>query len=249
MAEGAERGAKERQSQNWPGKNLFLHFSMKIKAAQFLFTNLWLAIEIKLFLEPGVALMLWYPYLLTICNTSWLPRSRLSLNHWHFSLFSVSPGRLLTCHINLPGIYGEYFIIRQYLPHAAELLFSSQRKLSPSLESGCIGCVILLQHVMPLLKDSTLMEHLQVQWSFWEISRITVIRFLGWIDIWILNVIWPHFSYYYSFAFSRRGSSAVYCTQFSSYAFRRNNASRAAHKAGRFSRGRPWIWCANYHLG
>ena len=39
MTEGTEREAKERQGQNWPGKNLLPNFFMKIKVAPFVFTN------------------------------------------------------------------------------------------------------------------------------------------------------------------------------------------------------------------
>ena len=39
MLEGTEREAKERQGQNWPGKNLLPNFSMNIKAAQCVFTD------------------------------------------------------------------------------------------------------------------------------------------------------------------------------------------------------------------
>ena len=39
MPEGTEREAKERQGQNWSGKNLLPNFSMKIKVAPFVFTN------------------------------------------------------------------------------------------------------------------------------------------------------------------------------------------------------------------
>ena len=39
MAEATEREAKERQGQNWPGKNVLPNFSMKIKVAPFVFTN------------------------------------------------------------------------------------------------------------------------------------------------------------------------------------------------------------------
>ncbi|CAG0920124.1 unnamed protein product [Notodromas monacha] len=69
--------------------------------------------------------------------------------------------KVLDCLSSISSLYGEHFIIRQYLPHAAELLFSSQRKLSPSLEAGSIGCLSLLHHILPYLRDSTLMEHLQ----------------------------------------------------------------------------------------
>ena len=39
MPEGTEREAKERQGHNWPGKNMFLNFTMKIKVPSFVFTN------------------------------------------------------------------------------------------------------------------------------------------------------------------------------------------------------------------
>ena len=39
MPEGTEREAKERQCQNWHGKNLLPNFLMKIKVAPFVFTN------------------------------------------------------------------------------------------------------------------------------------------------------------------------------------------------------------------
>ena len=35
MPEGTKRKAKERQGQNWPGKNLLPNFTMEIKAAPF----------------------------------------------------------------------------------------------------------------------------------------------------------------------------------------------------------------------
>ena len=39
MPEGTEREAKKRQGQNWPDKNMLQNFPMKIKVAQFVFTN------------------------------------------------------------------------------------------------------------------------------------------------------------------------------------------------------------------
>ena len=40
MPDGTGREAKERQSQNWPGTNLFPNFSMKMKVAPFVFNNI-----------------------------------------------------------------------------------------------------------------------------------------------------------------------------------------------------------------
>ena len=39
MSEGTENESKERQGQNWPGKNVLTNFSMKIKIAPVVFTN------------------------------------------------------------------------------------------------------------------------------------------------------------------------------------------------------------------
>ena len=50
MPEGTEGEAKERQGQNWPGKNLLPNLSLKIKVAPFVFTNHWLSNKINMFL-------------------------------------------------------------------------------------------------------------------------------------------------------------------------------------------------------
>ena len=39
MPEGTEREEKQKQGQNWRGKNLLPNFPMKIKVAPFIFTN------------------------------------------------------------------------------------------------------------------------------------------------------------------------------------------------------------------
>ena len=54
MPEGTERWAKERQGQNWPGKNVLSNFPMKIKVAPFVFTNHSQSMKINLFLQHGV---------------------------------------------------------------------------------------------------------------------------------------------------------------------------------------------------
>ena len=50
MPEGTERGAKDRQGQNWPGKNMLPNSPKKIKVTPFVFTNHRLSIKINLFL-------------------------------------------------------------------------------------------------------------------------------------------------------------------------------------------------------
>ena len=39
MPEGTDKEAKERQGQNWPGKNVLRNFSMRMKVAPFVFIN------------------------------------------------------------------------------------------------------------------------------------------------------------------------------------------------------------------
>ena len=71
-----QRALKERQCQNWQGKKLLPNFPMKMKAAQFVFTNHWQSMKINVFIKPGVPLR---PV------TTW-STGRL------FYLFQLSPG-------------------------------------------------------------------------------------------------------------------------------------------------------------
>ena len=61
MPKGTEREAKERQGQNWPGKNSLPNFPMKIKVAPFVFTNQCLSIKMILFFFC-VFLLTWGPF-------------------------------------------------------------------------------------------------------------------------------------------------------------------------------------------
>jgi WD repeat-containing protein 81 len=49
---------------------------------------------------------------------------------------------VLECLTELASIYGENFVLLQYLPYAWDLISLCKRKLNPNLEGGLIGCVI-----------------------------------------------------------------------------------------------------------
>ncbi|XP_044253256.1 WD repeat-containing protein 81 isoform X2 [Tribolium madens] len=69
--------------------------------------------------------------------------------------------KVLECLTSIAGLYGEQLILFQYIPHMSELIALCKRRLTPNLEGGLISCLALLQHVIPYLSDSTLMDHLQ----------------------------------------------------------------------------------------
>lgn len=62
---------------------------------------------------------------------------------------------------NVATLYGENFIMLQYLPHVADLLRLCKKHMTETLEAGLIGSVALLKHIIPYLSDATLMSHLQ----------------------------------------------------------------------------------------
>lgn len=53
-------------------------------------------------------------------------------------------------------------VVVQYFTHAVDLLTLCKTKLTPNLEGGLISSVVLLDHMLSCLNDSTLMDVLHV---------------------------------------------------------------------------------------
>lgn len=62
---------------------------------------------------------------------------------------------------SIAALYGEQFILLQYLPHISELLSNCKRRINDSLEAGIVGGTALVKHIIPYLSDATLMDNLQ----------------------------------------------------------------------------------------
>lgn len=60
------------------------------------------------------------------------------------------------------GLYGEQFIISQYLPATADVISLARKKLTATLEAGVVAHLTLLSHSLPLLADTTLHQLFQV---------------------------------------------------------------------------------------
>ena len=67
---------------------------------------------------------------------------------------------VLECLTEIASIYGENFILCQYLPYAWDLISLCKKRLSPNLEGGLTGCVTMIHHMIPYLNDSILMNEL-----------------------------------------------------------------------------------------
>ena len=67
---------------------------------------------------------------------------------------------VLECLKEIACIYGENFILLQFLPYAWDLISLCKRKLSPNLEGGLNGAVTMVHQMIPLLSDSVLMNEL-----------------------------------------------------------------------------------------
>ena len=65
---------------------------------------------------------------------------------------------LLECLVKIAELYGEHFILIQYMPYCWDLAGLCKRKVSQNLEGGLLGSLAVLHAIIPLLSDSVLMK-------------------------------------------------------------------------------------------
>uniref|UniRef100_A0A8D9AX21 WD repeat-containing protein 81 n=1 Tax=Cacopsylla melanoneura TaxID=428564 RepID=A0A8D9AX21_9HEMI len=74
----------------------------------------------------------------------------------------VNAGPVLDTLTSIAGLYGEQFIVLQYIPHVAELIALCKRtRVTPTLEGGLVASMALLKHTIPYLTVNTLTEIMQ----------------------------------------------------------------------------------------
>jgi WD repeat-containing protein 81 len=110
--------------------------------------------------------------MLTLCYVSQenlLPSTNENLPS-NIGFFSVSDGqvvgdenaiKVLDCLTSISALFGEHFILCQYLPHVTELVALCKKKITTTLEGGLISCIQLIKFVIPCMSDATIMEQLQ----------------------------------------------------------------------------------------
>ena len=75
-----------------------------------------------------------------------------------FHLGDSSSLAVLECLRKTCELYGDHFILVQYLPYCLELASLCRRKVSQNLEGGLLGSLAVVHSVIPLLSDSILMK-------------------------------------------------------------------------------------------
>jgi len=65
---------------------------------------------------------------------------------------------LLDSLVKIAELYGEHFILIQYMPYCWDLAGLCKRKVSQNLEGGLLGSLAVLHAIIPLLSDSILMK-------------------------------------------------------------------------------------------
>ena len=61
---------------------------------------------------------------------------------------------------HLAGLYGEGIVLSQYLPYCFDLASLAKQRIHASLAASLLGCLAILQRVIPLLSDTVLMQEL-----------------------------------------------------------------------------------------
>lgn len=110
--------------------------------------------------------------MLTLCYVSQenlLPSINANLPS-NIGFFTVADGqvvgdenalKVLDCLTSISALFGEHFILCQYLPHITELVALCKKKITTNLEGGLISCIQLIKFLIPCLSDATIMEQLQ----------------------------------------------------------------------------------------
>lgn len=69
-----------------------------------------------------------------------------------------SSARVLDCLSSVACLYGEEYIMEQYVKHICNFIPQCRKKLSEAHEADLLACAVLLQHLIPYISDGTFMS-------------------------------------------------------------------------------------------